>query len=164
MTDAHADNDRPNNTGGSESGGANADRPPRTLLRRADQLGIAVVALFAIVAIGGYWLNQAALRERVIDIEKAAPLDPRFRVDINSAEWPELAQLPEIGESLARQIVAWRTAHGPFKDVSELRRVKGIGPKKFEAIRIFLRPIGPAAAGSERAVVKQDQPSPAAAR
>jgi competence protein ComEA len=141
-----------------------SDRPPRTLLRRADQLGIAVVALFAIVAIGGYWLNQAVLRQRVVDVEKAAPLDPGFRVDINSAEWPELAQLPEIGESLARQIVAWRAAHGPFKNVSDLRRVKGIGPKKFEAIRTFLRPIGPAAAGSERAVANQDQPSPAAAR
>jgi competence protein ComEA len=140
------------------------DRPPRILLRRADQVGIAVVALFAIVAIGGYWFDQALLRRRAIDIEKAAPLDPGFRVDINSAEWPELAQLPEIGESLARQIVAWRTAHGPFKDVSDLRRVKGIGPKKFEAIRTFLRPIGPAAAGGERAVAKQDQPSPAAAR
>jgi hypothetical protein len=78
---------------------ANLDRPPRTLLRRADQIGIAVVALFAIVAIGGYWLNQAVLRERVIDIEKAAPLDPGFRVDINSAEWSGATSLQrcEIG-------------------------------------------------------------------
>jgi competence protein ComEA len=133
------------------------DRPPRTLLRRADQLGIAALALFALVAIGGYWLDQAVLRERLIDIEKASPLDAGFRVDINSADWPELAQLPEIGESLARQIVAWRGAHGPFKDVSDLRRIKGIGPKKFEAIRPFLRPIVQAAARSERAVAKQLQ-------
>src|SRR5260221_5620460 len=126
-----AKGDRPREAGESRAPDGNLERPPRILLRRADQLGIAVVALFAIVAIGGYWWNQAVLRGRVVDIEKAAPLDPGFRVDINSAEWPELAQLPEIGESLARQIVAWRMAHGPFKDVSDLRRVKRIGPKTF---------------------------------
>jgi hypothetical protein len=53
--------------------------------------------------------------------------------------------------------VAWRAAQGPFKDMTDLRRVKGIGPKKFEAIRHFLRPIAQAAAGSERAVAKQLQ-------
>jgi competence protein ComEA len=136
------------------------DRPARTLLRRADQLGVAVLALFALISIGGYCLTQAVIRGRVIDIEKAPPLDPGFRVDLNSAEWPELAQLPEIGESLARQIVAYRTAHGAFRDVSDLRRVKGIGPKKFEAVRPFLRPIGKREE-NQRAVAKEEQAAPA---
>jgi competence protein ComEA len=152
MTRDNSQEDRLKDDSVSHAPDAASDRPPRTLLRRADQLGIAVLSLFAIVAIGGYWLDQAVLRERVIDIEKARPLDPGFRVDINSADWPELAQLPEIGESLARQIVAWRAAHGRFGDLSDLRRVKGIGPKKFEAIRPFLRPIEPAAPASQRAV------------
>jgi len=137
-----------------------ADRPPRTLLRRADQVGIAVLALFALISIGGYWLTQAVIRGRVIDIEKAPQLDPGFRVDLNSAEWPEIAQLPEIGESLARQIVSYRTAHGRFRDVTELRRVKGIGPKKFEAVRPFLRPISPREE-SQRAVATEQQAVPA---
>jgi competence protein ComEA len=123
-----------------------SDRPPRTLLRRADQLGIAVLCLLALIAIGGYWVNQALIRHRLIDLDKAPPLDPTFRVDVNAADWPELAQLPEMGESLAQKIVAWRKEHGPFKDLSDLRRVKGIGPKKFEAIRPFIRPIEQATA------------------
>jgi competence protein ComEA len=133
------------------------DRPPRTLLRRADQLGIAVLSLFALVTIGGYWINQAVVRHRVIDLDKAPPLDPSFRVDINSADWPELAQLPEMGESLARKIVTWRKEHGPFKDLTDLRRVKGIGPKKFEAVRPFLRPIERAAATADRDVAEQEK-------
>ena len=65
--------------------------------------------------------------------------------------------MPDIGESLARQIVAYRAAHGPFRDVSELRRVKGIGPKKLEAVRPFVSPIAPDAKQSDRAVVTQEK-------
>jgi competence protein ComEA len=72
-------------------------------------------------------------------------------------DWPELAQLPEMGESLARKIVAWRKEHGPFKDLTDLRRVKGIGPKKYEAVRPFLRPIERAAATADRDVAEQEK-------
>lgn len=134
----------------------NPDRPPRVLLRRLDQLGLAVVFGAALLVIGGYWLHQVVIHDRLIDIERAPPIDPNFRVDINTAEWPEIAQLPDIGESLARQVVAYRIAHGPFRDVGELRRVKGIGPKKLEAVRPFVSPIAPAPA-NERAVAKQEK-------
>jgi competence protein ComEA len=67
-----------------------------------------------------------------------------------------LAQLPEMGESLAQKIVAWRKEHGPFKDLSELRHVKGIGPKKFEAIRPFLRPIDRATASAGHDMAERD--------
>jgi competence protein ComEA len=134
-----------------------SDRPPRTLLRRADQLGIAVLSLFALITIGGYWVHQAVIQHRLIDLDKAPPLDPTFRVDINSADWPELAQLPEMGESLAQKIVAWRKEHGPFNELSDLRHVKGIGPKKFEAIRPFLRPIERPSNAADRGVAEQEQ-------
>jgi competence protein ComEA len=134
-----------------------ADHPPRTLLRRADQAVIAVISLLALIAIGGYWVNQAVIRHRVIDLDKAPPLDPGYRVDINLADWPELAQLPEMGESLAQKIVAWRKEHGPFKELTDLRRVKGIGPKKFEAIRPFLRPIDKTQDAAERDVAEQER-------
>jgi hypothetical protein len=90
---------RPQHPSGNHAPQEGPDRPPRTLLRRADQLGIAALALFALVAIGGYWLDQAVLRERLIDIEKASPLDAGFRVDINSADWSGATSLQhcEIG-------------------------------------------------------------------
>jgi competence protein ComEA len=72
-------------------------------------------------------------------------------------DWPELAQLPEMGESLAKKIVAWRKEHGPFKDLSDLRRMKGIGPKKLEAIRPFLRPIEQTNNAADRDVAEQEQ-------
>ncbi len=75
----------------------------------------------------------------MIEIDEAPPLSARFEVDINSADWPEMAQLPDVGETLARRIVESRAVDGPFADLGDLRRVRGIGPKTLERIRPHLR-------------------------
>ncbi len=51
------------------------------------------------------------------------------RVDLNTADDAALEELPGIGPVLAGRIVAWRTEHGRFSDVSELGEVSGIGEK-----------------------------------
>ncbi len=76
----------------------------------------------------------------MIEIDQAEPRVARFQVDINSADWPELAQLPGIGETLARRIVQSREQEGPFLDHGDLRRVRGIGPKTLEEVRPHLLP------------------------
>jgi competence protein ComEA len=50
-------------------------------------------------------------------------------VDINQADATELATLKGIGPKKATAIVAYRTAHGSFKTVNDLSKVKGIGAK-----------------------------------
>jgi competence protein ComEA len=119
--------------------------PPNAPLRRADQVAIALLALFAIVSISAYWLSQAKLRGRLIDIDRAARPTAAFQVDINKAEWSEFIQLPGLGETLAKRIVAFRSAHGRFTSVDQLRHVSGIGPKRLESWRPYLRPIVPIA-------------------
>ncbi|MCC6245318.1 MAG: helix-hairpin-helix domain-containing protein [Gemmatimonadaceae bacterium] len=61
----------------------------------------------------------------------AAP-EPRERVpvvvDVNQATERELERLPRVGPALAKRIVAWREAHGPFRSLEDLRHVRGIGP------------------------------------
>lgn len=56
------------------------------------------------------------------------------RININTASAAELEQLPGIGEATAAKIVADRNANGPFKTVEDLKRVSGIGDKKYEAL------------------------------
>lgn len=56
-------------------------------------------------------------------------------VDINRATAAELEALPGIGPSLAAQIIAYRTANGPFATVEMLVDVPGIGDAKLAAIR-----------------------------
>ena len=61
--------------------------------------------------------------------------DGVFRLNINTASAPMLEQLGGIGEMLAARIVDYREANGPFDSVEDLKKVKGIGEKKLEAIR-----------------------------
>ena len=116
-------------------------RQPPWLLRRTDQAVVAVLVLLGLAATVGWWVHNGGLRGRMVEIERAEPQVAAFEVDINSADWPELVQLPAIGETLALRIVESRQKNGPFRDHNELRRVKGIGPKTLETIRPYLRPI-----------------------
>ena len=52
-------------------------------------------------------------------------------VDLNTATAEELDTLPGIGESLARRIIAYREANGPFGSIEEIMEVSGIGEAKF---------------------------------
>ena len=60
--------------------------------------------------------------------------DVEQQVDINAASVAELATLPGIGESKAKAIVEYRAAE-PFQSIEDLKKVKGIGEKTFEALR-----------------------------
>ena len=59
-------------------------------------------------------------------------------IDINKADWEELATLPGIGEALARRIVEFRNKNGPFTSKEELLRVSGIGEKKLNDIISYI--------------------------
>lgn len=57
------------------------------------------------------------------------------KVNINKANATELATLNGIGPALSQRIIDHRISHGPFKDISEIKNVSGIGEKKYEAIK-----------------------------
>lgn len=111
------------------------------LLRRADQMGVAGLVLLALVSLAGYWLTRGGHRGQLIEIDRQPAREIRFEVDVNQADWPELAQLPGIGETLARRIVESREANGPYRDLSELERVQGIGDRVVERIRPYVQPL-----------------------
>lgn len=62
---------------------------------------------------------------------EAAVGGPAPKVNINSASAEELDTLPGVGESTARKIIADREENGPFSSIEDLKRVSGIGDKKY---------------------------------
>ncbi|NVM21946.1 MAG: helix-hairpin-helix domain-containing protein [Desulfobacterales bacterium] len=59
-------------------------------------------------------------------------------IEVNEAQVEDLALIPGVGQALARRIIEFRESHGPFKTWNDLRRVKGIGPRKVESFRSYL--------------------------
>jgi competence protein ComEA len=59
-------------------------------------------------------------------------------LDLNAATADQLDALPGIGPVLAERIVEWRTQHGRFATVDQLREVGGIGAKKFDSLKALL--------------------------
>jgi competence protein ComEA len=110
-------------------------------LRRGDQSIVAVLVLLALGGMAAYWIALGGPKGELIEIDRAAPLTARYQVDINKAGWPELAELPDVGETLARRIVESRTSAGPFHDHSDLLRVRGVGPRTLERLKPFLLPL-----------------------
>lgn len=66
----------------------------------------------------------------------SGPAMAATQVDINHADAKALADgLSGIGLAKAEAIVAYRTEHGPFKNVQQLGKVQGIGKKTLERNR-----------------------------
>ncbi|MEN8139789.1 MAG: ComEA family DNA-binding protein [Thermodesulfobacteriota bacterium] len=63
------------------------------------------------------------------------PLLFHHPIDINRADALLLQQLPGIGPQLSGRIIAWRQEHGNFSELSDLQRVKGIGPATLARLR-----------------------------
>ena len=59
-------------------------------------------------------------------------------VDINQADREELIALPGIGEKTADEIIAYRASRGGFKDLAELKEIKGISDAKLNSLKKYL--------------------------
>ena len=57
------------------------------------------------------------------------------QVNINTAGFRELIKLKGIGVKTAERIIDYRESSGPFFYIEDIQNVKGIGPKKFNAIK-----------------------------
>jgi competence protein ComEA len=104
-------------------------------LRRGDQVFLAAALGTVLCLLGAHWLRLSDWGRSTIEIDRLPESWYEYKIDLNRAGWVEWAQFEGIGETLARRIVADREQNGPFRNVDDLLRVKGIGPKKLEEIR-----------------------------
>ena len=61
-------------------------------------------------------------------------------ISLNAATAEQLDTLPGVGPVLARHILDYRTQHGGFRSIDELREVNGIGDRRFADLRPLVQP------------------------
>ncbi|MEU7135269.1 ComEA family DNA-binding protein [Streptomyces sp. NPDC046261] len=71
---------------------------------------------------------------------RGAPGAPGGPVSLNSATLDQLDALPGVGPVLAQHILDYRTRHGGFRSVADLRRVNGIGARRFTDLKPLVQP------------------------
>ena len=91
------------------------------------------------IGVGQYQhdVDQKALKRTLDDVVTSCVNG--VGVDLNRASVQLLTYVSGLGPSLARSIVAFRNANGPFQSRVALQQVPRLGPKAFEQCAGFLR-------------------------
>ena len=115
------------------------------ILHRRQITAMAVAVAMVVGCLAGA-MQHPRIVSWPMDVDAVCLSQVRQGVDINTANWPQLAQLPGIGESIARRIVEYRETRGTgradgraFTRPGDLQRVSGIGQKIVMRIAPFVR-------------------------
>ena len=71
----------------------------------------------------------------VMNDSLSATAQHQRKIDLNTATKSQLVTLPGIGEAMAERIILHREEKGSFKSINDLKKIKGIGEKKFEKLK-----------------------------
>ncbi len=64
-----------------------------------------------------------------------AELPPGQKINLNTASANDLETLPGVGDATAQRILTWRSQHGSFNSIDQLRDVGGIGDAKYAKLK-----------------------------
>lgn len=64
-----------------------------------------------------------------------SPNDSNSKININSSDVNTLDKLPGIGPTRAQSIIDYRTKNGPFKSISDIQKISGIGQATYDKLK-----------------------------
>lgn len=67
-----------------------------------------------------------------------AELTRKKKISINNSNEKELATIKGIGLATAKRIIEYRNEKGPFTNLEDIQKVKGIGPGLFNKMKPFI--------------------------
>lgn len=70
-----------------------------------------------------------------VSVQRVAVQEDDGKININTAELEQLMKLSGIGESRAKAIITYRTEHGAFSTIEEIKNVSGIGDAIFSHMK-----------------------------
>lgn len=97
-------------------------------------LGLTGVFLCGLLALFFHDRTETAGIETAVEVPQEELRPDLTPLDLNTAGAEALAELPGIGEELARRVVEYREENGPFETLEDIMLVPGIGEGKFAAL------------------------------
>jgi competence protein ComEA len=92
-------------------------------------------SLADIIQAAGGTTDKTELSRLELHVPESGETNSPQKVDINRAEGWLLEALPGIGEARAQAIMDYRRHNGPFRHITELTEVEGIGITTYEQIK-----------------------------
>ena len=92
-------------------------------------------SLEALIQAAGGTTSSADLKQVKLHVTGPGEGESPQKIDINRAEAWLLTALPGIGEVRAKAIVEYRLHNGPFRNITELTKVEGIGATTYQEIK-----------------------------
>lgn len=74
-------------------------------------------------------------KEEAKEMKPKPGISEEGKVNINTASQSELETLPGIGPKIAGYIIEYRQSHGPFEDISEIKKVPKIGQGIYKGLK-----------------------------
>ena len=114
-----------------------AEKRSRPWITLRDQGSLLALAASLLVLMACYWLYRGGQRGELIQIDRASPLQARFQVDINRADWPDWTSLkflePLVFQASDLPTPSFDDRVTPAIDaaVQLLRRVLSSGPRHY---------------------------------
>ena len=84
-------------------------------------------------------ITSGGVKKEATLAEADAVLREKRKVNVNSASFEELITIPGIGKGLAAAILACRDKGETFYAADDLLRIRGIGPKKLEKMKEYIK-------------------------
>ncbi|HHT9138424.1 MAG: helix-hairpin-helix domain-containing protein [Candidatus Brocadiales bacterium] len=81
-----------------------------------------------VIVVGSIWQARFCLSVEQVE----------GKVNINTATESQIALLPGLGPKLATEVVNYRANNGNFKTIEDIKKVSGVGDKKFEKIKDYV--------------------------
>ena len=99
-----------------------------------------LLSVLSFLAFGAAWRWGRRARPPAVTVVSPSPIERRERsrsapIDLNRAGRAELESLPGVGPRLAAAIIRRRERFGPFRDASEVAKVRGFGVARYEKLR-----------------------------